>query len=321
MSSRQTTVRLAAVVLLIATLGTVALPAAAGTPEELSAVADWLAEELEGSGEVVDADSLQQELTRRLEDAGVDEPVAASLTDRRTDETPDAALRRAQRRIERYAQAGRGAGRELPEGSTGRLARILDDPQFVDEPEGVGTMERLSRRLMEWIGGLIGRVFSLFGGGTVTVLLLLALSIFVVVAAFVLLRWLMRLDPAPIQQLPYREGHHQTLALDATPQAMLEAARGELTAGRLIEALRLVERAAIGALKSRGLLPREPGLTDRESLRELRDGAAPDLRAALTELVSIHERFVYSGEGATRELTGRALDLGTSIVLPEEESR
>ena len=302
-------------------LAALLLPAAAGDPEQLSATVDWLAQELKRSGEDGDRDDVRQELIRRLEDAGVDDPIVTSLTDRRSDESPDAALRRAQRRIAHYAEAGQRVLREVPEGGAGDLARILDDPQFEAEPEEVSTMERFSRKLMEWIGSAAVGVFSIFSGGMALYLLILLVSTFVIVIAFFLLRWLMRMDRTPDRQLPYREGHHQALDLDATPQAMLEAARKELSAGRLVEALCLVERAAIVALKNRGLLPREPGLTDRESLRELRDGAAPDLRAALTELVSIHERFVYSGEGATRELTGRALDLGTSIVLPDEEAR
>ena len=113
-------------------------------------------------------------------------------------------------------------------------------------------------------------------------------------------------------------GRPQRVESDA-PQ-LLGRAREEMARGAWIEAMRLIDQAAISALQRRGLLPPRPGLTDRESLDSLRESADSSVGSALRELVSLHEQMVYAGTGGSREITARALELGTTIVEPATES-
>ncbi len=280
---------------------------------DAASVAEWLQDELDRGPQLAEWEGIERELLQRLDRAGVELPVARALTDRRTDEQPEAAMRRAQRRIARYADAGEREAPELPSGSRAALTRILEDEQFDVEADEADGLELLTRRLMEWIGRQVSAMLGFLGGGS-SWFVILVLAILAVTLLFGVLRWLALRSGTPSRTIHFQESRHQSLLADATPRRLLEAARDELAGSRLLAAMRLVERAAISALQQRGLLPRNPGLTDRESLAALRDDGESELRQSLDELVSIHERAVYAGQQASRELAGRAIDLGEAIV-------
>ena len=91
---------------------------------------------------------------------------------------------------------------------------------------------------------------------------------------------------------------------------MLARASAEARAGRRIEALKLLVLAATLALRTRGSLPDEPGLTDLEGLRILEQSAPEEMRSDFRELARLHDRGVYGG----RTVDDRRVELASRLA-------
>lgn len=99
-------------------------------------------------------------------------------------------------------------------------------------------------------------------------------------------------------------------AAGETAAGVLRRAKVEAAAGRLSPAMRLLEKAAILALRSSGELPERPGLTDLEGIQLLRDRGTPALRSVFERLAGLHDRSIYArrelGAGTVSEATALA---------------
>src|SRR5207249_2813458 len=142
------------------------------------------------------------------------------------------------------------------------------DPLFESRPASANLLQRLLRAINRALYLLIGSAFESAARhpailiSAVVAMLLAALGLFVVLVAPRLRRRRAATQPAgsPLRGAPEASG----------AIALLARAEREAAAGRLGEALRLLEQAAVVALRARGAVPALPGLTDLEGVEALR---------------------------------------------------
>jgi hypothetical protein len=263
-------------------------------------------------------------LRRDLMAAGIDEPLVRALVpgSRAADDEsrihPLARLRRQQRRLQRFADAvekapaaGRGDART-------RLEAILAQPLFRKAVSEPGPLDRLRYWASRWLA----RAFR-FMSSAVRANPWLAVGLFtlVVVAAIVAIGVLVSRSLRSGYTTPSREGPGRSELASADPlPTLLARAREAARAGRGVEALKLLATAATLALRARGTLPDEPGLTDREGIRILATTAPAEVRDDFRDLAELHDRGVYGGKGADRSIVERALGLVGRILSRRAET-
>jgi len=306
------------------------LPVLAGESKDPAANAHegaaWLASRLTEIRAASASDSA--DLTRRsldgvrerLVEGGMEEDLARVLTagphgvgeDQARQRSPRA-LEIARRRLEAFAKAASRADPAVPEGARPRLLRILEDPVFKTMAAGASLFERLIDGLNRFFLHLLERVVDFLGSYPRFVdWIVLAMIVGALVAAAARLAASTLRRDRPGARTPPLAAEAETAALDA--EDVLDRARAYAASGGLSRALRLLEMAAVMALRARGDLPRQPGLTDLEGVRLLRERAAPELRSAFERLTALHDRLVYGGRRVETEAVNEAAILAEDIV-------
>jgi len=265
------------------------------------------------------ARELARELERQLVDAGLDHSLAEALTAGAPATGAEGngrdSLRTIQTRVNRFVEAStRATPAGRPEARQ-RLEEILEAPAFDVRVPEAGPIRRMMASIRGWIASLLLGVGRVLGAASLlSVVLLVGLfGVAVVVSAWLVLRWV-RLPRGPRLER-HAEVRVVAEARATSPSGLIERSRAALAAGRLLESLKLVDRAAVAALREDGLLPTTPGLTDLEARRLLRGG----LRDSFGELLSIHDRGVFAGARVDTGEVERALELGETILLSARE--
>jgi len=266
------------------------------------------------------ARELLAELRETLVTAGIDEPLARALVPVASSSDDDqygplASLGRARSRLESFAEASRRpTSRHDPEASR-RLSEILNDPLFLAAPPEASLTQRLGARLRAFFGRVFGAFARLTAANPVLALALFALVVGAALAALIIIA-LRLLQSRRRYREPRPEARLSTPDGSRLPELM-EHARGAASAGLRLEALRLLTRATVVALRTRGDLPDEPGLTALESARILESRQAPPaLRRDFDRLVAIHDRGVYGGTGADDPALEEALAMAERLIAP-----
>ncbi len=243
--------------------------------------------------------------------AGEDLTEAAKLE--YSEERARHALRAAQRRLETWQRQSAESAPEVPADAAPRLRQIMRDPAFDPGTQRAGALEQrteaLRRFIMSFLLG-IARVLTAHPA-VLRVIVFAGLAL----ALFVFLRLLIRRLSAPAR-LPHIEAGHAPAAGSHGPaaEALLARARAEIAAGRLAQGLALLQAAVVSALRARGLLPEEPGLTDRELLGALASGPDPALADEFRPLVSLHDHAVYAARAPEAGAVRAALEAAADLV-------
>jgi hypothetical protein len=281
--------------------------------------------------ESVDGDEHRQDLAdetlttlgRELRAAGIDEPLVRALVPdpgAAGDEArahPLGRLRRQQRRLLRFADAVERPPAAGAHDARARLEAILAQPMFRKTVAEPGPLERLRY----WIYRQFSRIFR-FVSSVVAANAWLVVGLFALVftAAIVAIGVLISRSVRSGRAWSSGEGPGRPEQVSADPlPKLLARARAEAGSGRGVEALRLLVTAATLALRMRGTLPAEPGLTDREGTRILEKSAPAEVGGDFRDLAELHDRGVYGGKGADRAIVDRALELAGRIVAREAE--
>jgi len=272
---------------------------------------------------VADADAaLRDDMTRgilnesreRLIEAGLGEPLARALVPYASEEDipPVVRLRRHRGKLLRLADAAERAPSGVSGESRERLESILDQPMFVDSAPEAGVLQRVQHWIRNKVFGLLNLVSNIVSANPALAIVLFSLvlagavfGIGVLIARSVG----SRAGPSASEEFVISE--------PATPDVLptvLARARAEARAGRRIKALELLVLAATLALRARGSLPDEPGLTDREGLRILEDSGPAEVRSDFRELTRLHESGVYGGQGVDDPLVELASRLAGRLV-------
>jgi HAMP domain-containing protein len=264
-----------------------AQPAPAVSPEELLG-------RLEAAAELADegAADPSPDRMRQLEEAiglptvvrieGVDvpvppDPVVASLSGARAED-----FRRAADRI--------GALRDSLERATSAAPVDADDVEsaLTDAYRGVlqvdpGIIERIRRAIGELIQGLLARLFSFQGAGTIV-------AWAVLVGLGILAVWLIRrLRLVPETSMEVAGGGTGAPRVD-----WIARAEDAVRAGDLHLAVHAFYRGLLGALSGRGLLIDAPGLTAGECRSTVR-AVRPELFDAVADATGAFEQIAYGG--------------------------
>jgi hypothetical protein len=304
-------------------------------PTTFDAARAGLAEKIEAAERAGDplreelAERALSELREELTRAGVDRPLVQALVPdpdagHENQLHPLARLRRQERRLSHFVEAveRRDATAEdtatLPvNDARRRVETILAQPMFRGEVAEPGPLQRARhwvhqrwRKLLNLISGVVEAnswlALTLFG---VVVLAALA-ALGVLIVRTLGPRSVVTPEPRILEPL-------DPLAVNLPD--WLARARAEAEAGRCIEALKLLVLAATHALRSRGTLPDEPGLTDLEGLRILEATAPVELRGDFGDLTALHDRGVYGGQGADGAAVERAMRLARRIIVRAPE--
>jgi len=266
------------------------------------------------------ARELLAELRETLVEAGLEEPLARALVPVASSSDDDplgpvASLGRARSRLASFAEASRRpTSRHDPEASR-QLSDILNDPVFLAAPPEASWMQRLGARLRAFFGRVFGAFARLTAANAGLALALFALVVGGALAALIIIA-LRLLQSRRRYREPRPDKHLATPEGGRLPELM-ERARSAASTGFRLEALRLLTRAAVVALRTRGDLPDEPGLTALESARILESRQAPPaLRRDFDGLVAIHDRGVYGGTGADGPALEEALAMAERLVAP-----
>jgi len=269
------------------------------------------------------ARELLAELRETLVEAGLDEPLARALVPVASSSGDDplgplASLGRARSRLESFAEASRRpTSRHDPEASR-QLSDILNDPIFLAAPPEASMTQRLGARLRSFFGRVFGAFARLTAANPVLALALFVLVVGAALAALSIIA-LRLLQSRRRYREPRPDARTFTPDGSRSPELM-ERARGAVSAGLRLEALRLLTRAAVVALRTRGELPDEPGLTALESARILESREAPPaLRRDFDGLVAIHDRGVYGGTGADGPALEQAMAMAERLIAPPAE--
>jgi hypothetical protein len=277
------------------------------------------------------AEQALSELKQNLLQFGTDQALVQALVPQRgTDDDrelhPLAQLRRQQRRLSRFAEAvaenpAYRADALTPSSAEtrARLTVILEEPMFRSTPVEAGPLERARHWLSSRWNKLMRTVSGVLEGN-----FWLTLSLFgaVVIAALVGLGILLvRTVGTGDDTSELRVFEEPVETSSPELPALFARARAAAGAGREIEALKLILLAATTALRSRGELPRQPGLTDLEGLRILESGESVELRGDFGDLAALHDRGVYGGRGVDDAAIERAMHLSRRIVTRAPETR
>ena len=295
--------------------------------ETVEEAASWLEDRIEQQGGGLQegggrrAVAIVRELRERLVRQGLDEDLAQALAPAPAfsvdEDSPQAvvhALQGTRRRLVRFAAASRRSPPPISEDAHDRLKSILEDPVFTSKGESASLMQRIVSALNRFLVPRMGRFFSAVARHprlTLVVILLLAAA----AAALILTRlapWPRRiLGPA---RLSSRSGTELTQAGGASPYELLDRARAAHAAGQRVRALKVVELAAVTALRGHGALPDQPGLTDLEGIRLLRGHADEKVRRSFERLATLHDRVVYGGLPPDEPTISEALKLASILV-------
>lgn len=265
------------------------------------------------------AREVARRLERRLVDAGLDDSLAEAMTAGAPAAGAEGngrdALRTIQTRLNRFVEASTRATPAARPEARQRLLEILEAPAFDVRVPEAGPVRRLMASIREWLASLFRGVGRFLGAASfLSVVLLVGLfCAAVAVSAWLVLRWV-RIPRGP-RLARHAEVQVLTEAKPSSPSGLIERSRAALAAGRPLESLKLVDRAAVAALREEGLVPTAPGLTDLEARRFLREG----LRDSFGELLSIHDRGVFAGARVDTGEVERALELGETILLLARE--
>ncbi|WP_424213495.1 DUF4129 domain-containing protein [Streptomyces sp. BI20] len=190
-------------------------------------------------------------------------------------------------------------------GEAGREAarrELLDPIYHQDDPS---LLERAWRKLGEWLDELFSGAASVTPGGTVGVIVALAL----LVLAVALLWWRLGRPHAPGTHRP-GEVFDDTTRTAADHRADADA---HATAGRWNEAVQERMRGLVRALEERVLLAPRPGRTADEAAAEAAvplPGHAAELRAA----ARLFDEVTYGGRTADRAAHDRLHTLDTALT-------
>lgn len=280
----------------------------------LGAVVEWLEEAGARSMEPAEVRQILGKLERRLIQAGIDPSLARALATAPVagvDEDPQGAVRHTLSRLRRFAASCARPGPAEREEAENVLDEVLADPVFDRTPREANALQRALHRMGEWFQRWFGVAGNIAAANwrlaMALMIVLLLLIVVMVVRQFAAWSRQARFSPssgsvnlmgAPAPDLP----------------DLVSAARSFAAAGRGLEALRLLVRASVEALRARALLPEEPGLTDLEGVRILGRTAAGPVHASFRELVQFHDRSVYGGAGVGSEVVERAIELTDVIV-------
>jgi hypothetical protein len=325
---------------------------AAAVAGAVTDLADWLQREAERIRELPDGEArtaarhVAGHLERRLREAGLDASLATALAaapgtaapeegeesgDAEADDAPPrssawelaAGIDLVARRLRRFDQACAGEPVTQPAGAREELVGILAEPVFDRTPPQAGWGRRFGyevrRRLGRLLGGAVGFAVAngalIFAAAVLVFLAALAFIVSRVVQARGGSRWTSHSGSAPAAE--YERGE----PAPASPAWLVGLARNEAAAGRGARAMHLLVQAALLALRTSGLLPDDPGLTDLESLERLEPVADASVRGELLDLVELHDRGVYGGAGVRSESVTRALEIAERLVAGTEAVR
>lgn len=224
------------------------------------------------------------------------DPVLANLAGGRSED-----FRRAAERVQALRDSlerALGAARVVPDDVEAALTDAYRGVLQVDP----GLVERIRRAIAELLSGLLSRLFSFRGAGTVVAwAVLVGLGVFAV--------WLvrrLRLVPETSMQPAGRAS--------APPVDWIARAEDALGSGDLHAAVHAFYRGLVSALSGRGLLIDAPGLTageTRSTVRRLR----PELFDVVADATGRFEQVAYGGvvpEPGDVESLRRAVSLARS---------
>ncbi|MDH3590520.1 MAG: DUF4129 domain-containing protein [Planctomycetota bacterium] len=267
---------------------------------------------------------LRKDLVDTLQDGGlpiheargaVPPPRLPKLDEKLPIEARQARWRRLARdRIEGFRDAA-ARSTTLPDGAATARDRVLEDPIFAIDTEEASFWERIRQRIFRFLGPKLLGVASWVGRhGTAVAIGIVALAI--LLAVWLLVRTIRRDRAAPSAF----DDDRLVVEHEASTEYWLERADAAFRAGRLVEALRAWIAASRAHLIDRNLLPLRRGLTERECVAVLRRTGEGGVGDAFRELAELHERVVYAGADADRELGLRARRAVAVIVRTEPAS-
>jgi len=286
----------------------------------LDSVVDWFAADSDGKTDAGEVRRALEELERRLLGAGLDESLARALASppfATIDDDPGAASRHALSRLRRFTEAcARPEPGEQPQAAA-VLEQVLDDPVFNRSMPEATLFQRGFHRIGAWFRRLLGTAGRIASENR---LLASAFLIALLVAAVALVA---RQFAKWSRESRVDSGSDSIRMLDEILPDMsdlIARARRFAASGSGLASLRLLVRASIEALRSRTLLPDEPGLTDLEGVRILRRTAGAQVQRSFHELVEFHDRGVYGGAGVSPDVVERAIELTEKIVRRDLEA-
>lgn len=264
-----------------------------------------------------------QELRGRLEAEGLDPPLAVALSP-----VPGTGastgreihlLERAAKRLRAFARSSARPLPPVPAGARSEMERILQDPVFDLKPENAGHLARVTATLRRFLFEVVSSVVEAASSHA-----RLVMALVVTIMAAALLLFVMKLVRAlrSHEAAPVRPSHPSHAAGAIDPQALIAKAQESAAAGRGRAALKLLETASVLALRSRGDIPPDPGLTDLEAVGWLRQRGGSQIGASFERLSFLHDGIVYGGREAAGVVIEEAIVLARTLVagVPEPAS-
>jgi hypothetical protein len=220
----------------------------------------------------------------------------------------------AKQHLNAFARAASRPLRPVPPRARAEMERILQDPIFDVEARKPNALERLAARLRE----ILFDLFSSFleTASSHATLIIVIVGAIIAAALLVFVRKLGRIlragaRPVSLSRTHIGAGH---VAERVDPLALIAQARASAAEGRERAAMKLLSMASVIALRERGEIPADPGLTDLEAVRWLADRGRVEIHTPFERLSTLHDGIVFGGREAATGALEDALRLAHLLV-------